>query len=243
MATATTKGAGRLTLDPDKLVTTLERLERRIEERFPAAGLAGVARALTGLARRAGRDARRLARPYWLLRLAALVIVVGVAVALVNVAGLAEWRAGAHDAVDLVQAIEAAMNIMLVGGAAVFSLMTIEGRMRRARALAAVHRFRALVHVIDMHQLTKDPQTAAVSGPTTATSPDRTLTPFELTRYLDYCSEMLALAAKVAALYAIASPDPAVATAVNEIEQLASGLSAKIWQKIMIIHAAAGADD
>ena len=30
-------------------------------------------------------------------------------------------------------------------------------------------------------------------------SPKRLLSPFELTRYLDYCSEMLSLAAKVAA--------------------------------------------
>jgi hypothetical protein len=67
---------------------------------------------------------------------------------------------------------------------------------------------------------------------------------FELSRYLDYCAEMLALIAKLAALYAGQSPDSAVISAVNEIEALTSDLGRKIWQKIMIIsrldeHAAA----
>ena len=33
-------------------------------------------------------------------------------------------------------------------------------------------------------------------GPDTPSSPLRRMTPFELTRYLDYCSEMLAIISK-----------------------------------------------
>jgi hypothetical protein len=58
---------------------------------------------------------------------------------------------------------------------------------------------------------------------------------FQLARYLDYCAEMLALTAKLAALYAGESDDPVIVSAVNDIETLTSDLGRKIWQKIMIL--------
>ncbi len=69
----------------------------------------------------------------------------------------------------------------------------------------------------------------------TASSPTRDLTQFQLLRYLDYCSEVLALTSKVAALYLEAFEDSVLIGAVNEVENLVSGLSRKIWQKIMIL--------
>jgi hypothetical protein len=56
-----------------------------------------------------------------------------------------------------------------------------------------------------------------------------------LSRYLDYCAEMLSLIAKLAALYAGRMQDREVVAAVNEVEELTSNLGRKIWQKIMII--------
>jgi hypothetical protein len=64
------------------------------------------------------------------------------------------------------------------------------------------------VHVIDMHQLTKDPSMGVSVAGNTPSSPARTLSRFEITRYLDYCSEMLSLTSKVAVLYAQVFPDP-----------------------------------
>src|SRR5258707_503135 len=81
---------------------------------------------------------------------------------------------------------------------------------------------RSFAHVVDMHQLTKDP--TVVLGTPTASSPVRRMSEFELSRYLDYCAEMLALIAKLAALYAARMQDPAVITAVNEVEELTSDL-------------------
>ena len=66
---------------------------------------------------------------------------------------------------------------------------------------------------------------------------------FELTRYLDYCSEMLSLTSKLAALYAQNLPDPVVIDAVNEIESLTTNLSQKIWQKITLVSASLGRGD
>ena len=76
----------------------------------------------------------------------------------------------------------------------------------------------------------------------TSASPERDMTPFELTRYLDYCSEMLSLTAKCAALYAEKLSDPVVVDTVGDIERLTSDLSSKIWQKITIVQTLEGRD-
>src|SRR3989454_10962326 len=90
-------------------------------------------------------------------------------------------------------------------------------------------------HIVDMHQLTKDPDQLLGGSGTATTSPQRTMTRFALSRYLDYCSELLSLTSKVAALYVQDSQDPVLLDAVNDVETLTTGLSRKIWQKIMII--------
>ena len=59
---------------------------------------------------------------------------------------------------------------------------------------------------------------------------------FELSRYLDYCSEALSLTGKVAALYMKGFDDPVALQAVNEVESLTTGLSRKIWQKLTILY-------
>jgi hypothetical protein len=61
------------------------------------------------------------------------------------------------------------------------------------------------------------------------------MTRFELVRYLSYCSEMLSLASKLAAVYAEKIDDPAVVDAVGDIERLTTNLSQKIWQKITLV--------
>ena len=89
-----------------------------------------------------------------------------------------------------------------------------------------------------MHQLTKDPDRILHPREDTADSPRRTLTAFQLTRYLDYCSEMLSIVGKIAALYVQHFDDPVALASVNEVEDLTTGLSQKIWQKVMILDAA-----
>jgi hypothetical protein len=73
-------------------------------------------------------------------------------------------------------------------------------------------------------------------GQLTPSTPKIDMTSFELSRYLDYCSEMLSLMGKIAGLYAQSSSDPVVVDAVSEIGQLTTGISRKIWQKLLILH-------
>ena len=119
-------------------------------------------------------------------------------------------------------------------------LLSLEARGKRKRALDALHELRAMAHIVDMHQLTKDPERMLGRGTRTASSPRRTMTPFELHRYLDYCSELLALIAKIGALYVQDFPDRAALDAVDQVENLATGLSRKIWQKMVILDRYAG---
>ncbi len=223
------------TLDPRKIIDTLDILERRISERFPGAGLAKVCGELARFATENSVRVARISRPNMLLRaLIAAVAVTGI-VLIAYVGSLIELKRDAENVYGVLQGIEALINIVIVGGAGLLFLFTLEERAKRHRALADLHELRSIVHVIDMHQLTKDPSHGARIGSSTPSSPERTLSRHELTRYLDYCSEMLSLAAKTAALYAQSLPDAVVIDTVGDIERLAAGLSQKVWQKIMIV--------
>ena len=135
---------------------------------------------------------------------------------------------------DVLQNLEATVNLLFLFGSAVWFTLTLEERFKRRRVLDALHSLRALAHVIDMHQLTKDP-TFIFDVRETASSPQRLMSRFELNRYLDYCSEMLSVIGKLAALYGERVRDGVVIDAVNDIEALTTSLGRKIWQKITVL--------
>ena len=61
-----------------------------------------------------------------------------------------------------------------------------------------------------------------------------------MTQYLDYCTEMLSLVGKTAALFAEDTTDADVLDAVEGIEALTSDMARKVWQKIAIIQEQGG---
>ena len=129
-------------------------------------------------------------------------------------------KTAADNVYSLLQGIEAATNLTLLTGTGAFFLIRAEARLKRRRALSALHELRSIVHVIDMHQLTKDPSKFVVGG-NTPSSPPLLLDTFQMTRYLDYCSEMVSLTSKIAVLFAQSLPDRAVTEAVSDISALA----------------------
>jgi hypothetical protein len=218
------------TLDPARIIATLETLERRIGERFPNSGLAKISIDLTGIARQTTERIAGIARPYIGLRLL-LAIVLAAGVTCIAWLVLSALRMEAStELTNVMQGADAGVSLLIVLGGSALYLSTLESRWRRDQALKALHEFRSIVHVIDMHQLTKDP--SAFGAPRTSSSPDRSMTVPQLLRYLGYCSELLSLAGKVAALYADKLRDPVVIDAVGDIERLTTDLSQKIWQKI-----------
>jgi hypothetical protein len=229
-------------LDPERIVETVERLQRRIGERFPGSGLSGVAGELLSVAREAKATATLVARPLLALRFA-LGLAIGALV--IAAAAVAVWIAlhnQPNSWTDFAQGLDATLNLVILIGAAVFSLVTLEVRIKRRRALKAVYELRVLAHVVEMHQLTKDPERLLFPGQPTPSSPLVSMTPFELTRYLDYCSDMLAVISNLAALYAQRYDDPVALDAVDAIERLTTGISQKIWQKMMILNTTVGAE-
>lgn len=225
-----------LKLDPNKIISTLELLERRIGDRFPTSGLRTVTNQLLGVVKRSRSNIEWISKPSISLRLfTAALIIIGLG-GLTYSIKYVDIEITSTKLGNILGIFEAIINNIILIGAAIFFLVSMESRIKRKRSLKALNELRVIAHVIDMHQLTKDPVRILNTDGSTENSPVRTLTKFELQRYLDYCSEATALISKVAALYAQSLPDKTVISAVNEIETLSTGLSRKIWQKLVILN-------
>ena len=223
-------------LDASRIADTADRLGRRISERFPGSGLSGVAESLRAEVINAAETAEWLATPQWGVRaIAFLAIATMLALVVATVLMLSGGVQLFESVSDFVQGIDSAVNEIVLLGAASYFLIGWENRRKRRRALRALHALRSLAHIIDMHQLTKDPELVSPPQRETPSSPRRTFGKFELARYLDYCSEMLSVISKVAALYVQNFDDPVTLAAVNEVEQLTGSLSQKLWLKIDIL--------
>ena len=223
-------------LDATKIARTIERLCDRVEERFPGSGLSRVCRELLDIAGHTAETAAWISRPILFLRISVAVLVGLILGGLIGTIVALGGEVEPLSFIELVQTLESGINDVVLIGAAIFFLVTLETRMKRRRALQAIHELRAIAHVIDMHQLTKDPEMVVGAGDGKLSAPRKPLTRFQLSRYLDYCSEALSLTGKVAALYNQRFDDPVALQAVNEVEGLTTGLSRKIWQKLMILY-------
>jgi hypothetical protein len=223
------------TLDEAAIIETITQLRNRVVERFPERGLAQSAGFLVDLAAATAVEVARLRRPNRLVQfLVFAVLALGLA-AVVWVADLMpELRFTAMTLSDFTQALEAAFNLVILIGLSIVFLLGLEARVNRRTALEGLYRLRAIAHVIDMHQLTKDP-VSILGRERTDSSPARDLNRDQLLRYLDYCTEMLSMIGKLAALYVQHLPDPVVISSANDIEVLTTNLSRKIWQKILVV--------
>jgi hypothetical protein len=222
-------------LDELRIVATLTRLRDRIAERFPDSGLAKVAGELLTLSNETTAFVAYVRRPHWPIRIGVALAMAAMVVVLVTVAATVRLSTAFDGLPEFVQALNATIGNLVFLGATVFFLITLENRLKRRKALTTLHELRSVAHVIDMHQLTKDPERLGSPEPNTASSPVRTLAAPALGRYLDYCSELLSLVSKIAALHVQHFNDPVTLTTVNEIETLTTGLSGKIWQKITLL--------
>jgi hypothetical protein len=225
-------------LDQTQIAQTLSRLRDRIAERFPESGLANVGAELVSLSDEAFECIAYVRRRNWPIRVA-VGLVIAAMIGVVALGALSIRVSGQVNSLsELVQMLDASINDIVFLGVAIFFLVTLESRIKRRRALRSLHQLRSVVHIVDMHQLTKDPERLMSPQPDTESSPPRLMSAPELGRYLDYCSEMLSLTSKIAASFVQSFNDPIVLSTVNEIETLATGLSGKIWQKITLLERA-----
>jgi hypothetical protein len=226
-------------LEEAKVRDTIHQLTLRIHDRFPSSGIFDVCRELYGVSKETENIVAAIARPIVSVRLIAGVLIstfVGAIVFLLKGHPVDEELS----VYSMIQTLEAGGNLLILIGLAVIFLWSSERRVRRGRVIKALNRLRDIAHVIDMKQLTKDPDgLAQVSRPTT-NSPKRKMNGFELGRYLDYCTEMLSLTSKLGYQYVARFNDSEATNAANDLETLCTSLSRKIWQKIMILRGMEG---
>ena len=210
-------------------------LQRRIEERFPGSSLGQLSQEILRVSNEAAQRSVWIQKPNLPLRLGVTCLVIVMpCLLLLLISTVKQFQV--NDISSFLQSLDAGIGSIVFIGAAIVFLVSWERRIKRARALKALHELRAMAHIIDMHQLTKDPESYVKENfCQTASSPKRTMTPFELGRYLGYCTECLAMLSKIAALYVQGFQDPVLLDSVDDLEDLVSGLSQKIWQKITLI--------
>lgn len=226
-------------LDSTQVVATTSRLQRRVAARFPDRGLTRVAAELVRVAGQVADSAttarQRLRRVRVATRLLSVLVVVITVVALVLTLRDAVLT-GLEHSFEWLPLIESTVNDLVFAALAVFFLYALPNRVERSSLLGQLHRLRSLAHIVDMHQLTKDPERLRPGFTSTAETVDVHLaTTHDMEYYLDYCSEMLSLIGKIAALCAEESQDSVILDTVSTIETLTTGMSRKIWQKISLL--------
>jgi hypothetical protein len=226
-------------LDARAITRTLEETCERIRDRFPDSNLRELAEQLHAVSLEAAEVERYLEQPNWPLRIGGGIAVLILFAILVIVGDVTLNTPARMTLSDLLQTIEAGINDIVFFGVAVFFFTTVERRVKRRRALGMLHQLRSLAHIVDMHQLTKDPERLMSQGDGFVPGASRPATGLDLAKYLDFCSELLSLISKIAALLVQRFDDGVVLAGVNEIETLATGLSGKIWQKITILERSA----
>ncbi len=213
-------------LKATKITETLEKLHARIEHRFPNRGLGETCADLIEFSKQTPLVTTEINKPILWLRWSIGAFITLVLLALIFSISSVNLSIEKLEITNLISLLEATTNELVLIAAGIFSLSTIETRVKRARVVDALNKLRSVAHIVDMKQLSKDPD-----------DPNSELTDLQLGRYLDYCSEMLALISKIAFLYVAQFDDPEANQSVNDLETLTTGLSRKIWQKIAIIHA------
>jgi hypothetical protein len=226
-------------LDSSQVVDTTSRLQRRVSARFPERGLARVSAELVRVAGQVADSAsgarQRLRRIRLGTRLLSVLVVLITLVALVLTLRDAVLI-GLERSFEWLPLIESTVNDIVFAALAVYFLYALPNRIERSYLLGQLHRLRSLAHIVDMHQLTKDPERLRPGFTTTPETVDVHLsTTHAMENYLDYCSEMLSLIGKIAALCAEESQDPVILDTVSTIETLTTGMSRKIWQKISLL--------
>jgi hypothetical protein len=217
---------------------TVDHLERRIRARFGDRGLTRAALDLRRLVDEVESVTEqsnvRLRRTTLIARTTSVTIVVATVV-LLTFSLRNAIRDGLERSEDWVPLIESVINDLVFSSIAMLFLWAFPERRERRTLLRLLHRLRSLAHVIDMHQLSKDPEQVSPGYTRTSESVTHGLDADQLHHYLDYCSEMLSLTAKTAALCAEHSTDEVILNTISTLETMTTELSNKIWQKISLL--------
>ena len=144
-------------LDEGSIIRTIEGLRDRIASTFPQANLLRVCEQFLDVSKRVVAVEHYLRRPHWPLRIIGIASVAVLTIFLILIATLAARADADLTFNSVVATVESAVNDLAFFGIAVFFLLRLETRVKRGKALEMLHELRSLTHIVDMHQLTKDP--------------------------------------------------------------------------------------
>jgi len=217
-------------LNIDKITDVIQTLSLRIEDRFPQADLLQVCLELKELAIKSKGANLKLAKPYILIRIALILLIIIASTSIVYTLLMLKFDESLFRVGNFITVSEAFLNETITIGFAFYFLYKYEDILKQKKILIALQELRTIAHIIDLHQLTKDP--THILAEKTKNSPKLDFTKAEVNRYLIYCSEMLSLTSKVAATYAFNNKDEMILNTIHDIEVLCSTLSSKMVQKI-----------
>ena len=124
-------------LDPDRIIESLNLLARRIHHRFPKAGLNDACHRLLLISKRAKRRAEAIAQPIIALRVAVCVFVLILLATPIVITASFDTPRESLDLFSLPELIDnLARNVTLIA-VGVFFLVTLETRIKRTRVLKA----------------------------------------------------------------------------------------------------------
>jgi len=221
------------TINPDKLILTITTMADRVEGHFPGSGLAAVANEVAAVAEGTVDRVDQIKKPRRGLRIAvAIMIILAIGTPIVF-SLLLSFRDDMTNLGEFLQATDAGIHMLLVMAGGIVFLIGMENRMQRSQALEGISEFRSLAHLIDLHQINKDP--GLDKGPSPEHDTRTVRNDEQLACYLDYSGDLLSIIGKLSAYYAQNLQDRVVLDAVNEIETLTSSLSNKLWLKILVL--------
>lgn len=215
---------------PNEIKKTCDRLYLRIQKRFPQASLLKTCNNLLKIVNDVQPTVQWINKPNYFIRILSWFLILILTASIIQAWLALNINWSGMNMADFFQMIDAGFNSIVLLGAAGIFLSTSEIKRKRKRVINAINKLRCIAHIIDAHQLTKDPHQMSEHHIS-----ESQLSNYDLGRYLDYCSEMLSLTSKVAFLYVQDFDDPIANESANELQILTTTLSQKIWQKINIL--------
>lgn len=228
--------AGNDRIQHQKIVISLKQLVLRIEERFPGSGLLHLANDITADIEKIPQSIENINHaPKYIgfLKLLVILLIFGTMAGLVSQIEITKdfWTAGVFS-----QVFSSLVQLVVYLSVLVIFVFSYEKKIKLKKALSCINSYREFAHLIDLHQLAKDPATFMKDYKPGRASRKNELGKFSMSRYLAYCNELLSLLGKATALYVHNFPDEALMAAADQIEDLTTGLSIRIWQKNSLLN-------
>ena len=124
-------------LNAERITETVSILEKRITDRFPKAGLARICKHLHEVAEQTQARCRQISQPNWLFRGSAICLVALLIGFTLIPFAFVKFQVENLTITDLVQVLEAAINDIVLIGAGVFFISTIETRFKRKKSIGS----------------------------------------------------------------------------------------------------------